>query len=258
MKKISSIISNLYDTKYLNSYRNKLESYELARYEALKDVVSRLIEDKKKFTKILDYGCGNGLFVPLLKESFPYAEHYFSDISNVALKQLLIKYPEYKECVSLIDNDKTNYESNTFDFIISIEVMEHVDNLQAYLNEIYRLLKPNGYFIWTTPCANSCSIEHIYSLLTNKIEKGKDGCVRWKWEEPTHLRRLTSAQIEKFLFKIGFSKVDFKFRSHLFSFIFSKLMFYPFKIFSQKMMKLDYVLFKNFKNGASMIGYAKK
>ena len=50
---------------------------------------------------------------------------------------------------------------NKFNIITSIEVMEHVEDLTAYVKDIYRLLKPGGIFIWTTPCANKYSIEYL-------------------------------------------------------------------------------------------------
>lgn len=247
-----------YDTKYLDGYREKLTGYEKARYTAIKDVIQNVTKNDKDNLNILDYGSGNGLFVSLIKECFPNSNHYFCDLSQVALEQLIKKYPQYKKNTSIVYKDNTNYPNNYFDIIVSIEVMEHVTNLRLYLKEIHRLLKTGGIFIWTTPCANPYSIEYIYSLLTNQIEKGKDDCIRWTWEDPTHLRRLRSAKINEILLEMGFNSVNFKFRSHFFSFIFSKLMFRPIKNFSEEMMKFDYILFKNLPNGASMIGYAKK
>jgi ubiquinone/menaquinone biosynthesis C-methylase UbiE len=134
--------------------------------------------------------------------------------------------------------------------------MEHVENINKYLGEIYRLLKPGGVFIWTTPCANAFSAEHIFSYLTNQIKPGKDGTIKWRWEESSHLRRFTSKKIKGILLKRGFSKVDFRFRAHFFSFIYSHL---PIRLnILDRIMELDYILFKKFPNGASMIGCAKK
>jgi hypothetical protein len=112
---------------------------------------------------------------------------------------------------------------------------------------------------WTTPCANFFSIEHIISAITGKIEQTKEGYRRWTWEDPTHLRRLRSNEIESLLKQKDFSDVYFRFRSHFFSFVCT----YTLKrLLAQhlrdRLMTLDYSLFRFFPNGASMIGGAKK
>ena len=42
------------------------------------------------------------------------------------------------------------FKDNTFDTIISTEVLEHLEKPQLFVNEIYRVLTPNGAFFLTT------------------------------------------------------------------------------------------------------------
>ena len=42
------------------------------------------------------------------------------------------------------------FKDNVFDTIISTEVLEHLENPQIFVNEIYRVLKHNGAFFLTT------------------------------------------------------------------------------------------------------------
>ncbi len=44
-----------------------------------------------------------------------------------------------------------NVPNNYFDFVISFQVIEHIKNDQEFVNEIHRVLKPNGKLIVTTP-----------------------------------------------------------------------------------------------------------
>lgn len=44
-----------------------------------------------------------------------------------------------------------NVPDNYFDFVISFQVIEHIKDDQEFVNEIYRVLKPNGKLIVTTP-----------------------------------------------------------------------------------------------------------
>lgn len=256
MEKILDYYNNRYATE---DYRTKLSSYEVARVDAL----SRLVTNTLKLQNpenVLDYGSGNGLHVDLWKDLFPNSNLHFADISKEANKQLVEKFPEYKNTTKIISEDKVDFKDNTFDVIFSIEVMEHVQDLNSYLTEVRRLLKPNGLFIWTTPCGNSFSVEHIYNIFTNNIEKTSEGYRRWKWEDPSHIRRLKTSEIKKIILNNKFSKVNFKFRAHFFSFVSTKLM--QKKLISEenaiKLMKLDYNFFRNLPNGASMIGYARK
>ncbi len=247
----------IYNERYYGDYREHLSGYEIARWKALEHFITHVLKLKSS-EEVLDYGAGSGLYVNLWEKVFPKAVLNFCDISPVAIEKLIAKYPRHTERCSLMSNDIANLGDNTFDVIVSVEVMEHVDNLALYLQDIYKLLKPGGYFIWTTPCANSLSIEHIYSLLTGKIERTSEGFRKWTWEDPTHLRRLKSIEIKRLLKQHGFSDVYFRFRSHFFSFFCTYLPTNRAQKLRDKLMTLDYSLFRNLPNGASMIGGAKK
>jgi len=248
-----------YDERYRAGYREKLSGYEFARWVAL-DHFFRKVINVTEPKNILDYGCGNGLFYPLLQLLYPHAEIFGADISSVAIEQLQGKYVEFSGRTCVIHKNKTNFADGFFDMVVSIEVMEHVDDLQAYIAEIFRLLKPGGKFIWTTPCGNKYSIEHIYSYAKRLIERTSEGYGRWKWEDPGHLRRLKSDEIEHILLQSGFSGVLFRFRAHLFSFVCTQLRAKKFisETLANKFMMLDYDLFRMLPNAASMIGCATK
>jgi SAM-dependent methyltransferase len=207
--------------------------------------------------KVLDYGSGSGLHIDLWKKVFPLSDLYFCDISTVALEKLIGKYPEFKsKCVEL-ENLRAPFDNDFFDVIVSIEVMEHVKNLNKYLSDIHRLIKPGGIFIWSTPCANRFSIEHIFNKLTNQIENTKEGYRRWKWEDPAHFRRMKSKEVKVKLQEIGFNNVKFRFRAHFFSYVCTRFCKGRLTRLGEKLMLLDYFLFRKLPNGASMIGCAK-
>jgi len=245
-----------YDDLYRHGYRSRLESYEIARWEALEHYLTYVL-NLSNVQSVLDYGSGSGAFVPLWQALFPRADLCFCDVSAVALEKLRQSYPQYRNRCFLVRENRTELEDGTADVILSVEVMEHVENLEAYLNDVYRLLKPGGHFVWTSPCANRLSIEHIYSALTRQIEDTPEGTRRWKWEDPTHLRRLRSDEVRARLQKLGFADIRFRFRAHFFSFICSRYLAQrlPEQV-NEKLMKLDYRLFRRLPNGASMLGSA--
>ena len=250
-------LKECYDRRYLTGYRDSLYGYEIARWKAIEHFIEKILK-LNKIKTVLDYGCGSGLHVNLWKKVFPFAEIYFCDISFVALEKLVKKYPEFKlKCVE-VKEDRAPFNNDFFDVIVSIGVMEHVEDLNNYLRDIYRLLKPGGIFIWSTPCANRFSIEYVYSKLTNNIERTDGGYRRWKWEDIGHLRRLKSNEIKSKLQNIGFGNIGFRYRAHLFSFMCTYLFIGPLRKIGERLMLLDYYLFRKLPNGASMIGYAIK
>ena len=44
-----------------------------------------------------------------------------------------------------------NFKDNSFDVVISFQVIEHISDSMAYINELYRVLKSNGKIIIVTP-----------------------------------------------------------------------------------------------------------
>ena len=248
--------SSIYDKRYADGYRENLSGYEIARWKALESLISYLhLSDVKK---VLDYGAGSGLYVGLWETVFPTAGLNFCDISSVAEQKFQEKYPQRSNQYFMIVHDKAQCEDESYDVVVSIEVMEHVENPQSYIRDIHRVLKPGGIFIWTTPCANAFSIEHLYNICTGQIEPTAEGYRRWTWEDPTHLRRLKSKEAEKLLLQNEFSNIRFRFRAHLFSFLVSNLPGQRGQRLRNALMTLDYSLFRLLPNGASMIGVAQK
>ena len=247
----------LYDNRYAKGYRSELSGFEVARLQAIEHLAKNILKLDPK-GKVLDYGCGSGLHVDLWEKIFDNAQLYFADISSVALEQLVDKNPSHRDRTGLILDNKVEFADKSFDVVTSIEVLEHVDDLKAYLSEILRVLKPGGHFIWTTPCGNSFSIEHIYSLLTGQIEPTAEGYRRWKWEEPTHVRRIKTSELQQVMLELGYSDIKFKFRSHFFSFVCTRLCRGPLRKMGEKLMNLDYILFRNLPNGASMVASAQR
>jgi len=49
------------------------------------------------------------------------------------------------------DMTHSNLPDNSFDICSAVEVLEHVEEDQKFVNEVYRVLKPGGYFYMTTP-----------------------------------------------------------------------------------------------------------
>jgi SAM-dependent methyltransferase len=58
---------------------------------------------------------------------------------------------ETKDGILHVDMQQTHFADNSFDFILSSDVMEHVPVAMKALQETYRVLKPGGCHIFTAP-----------------------------------------------------------------------------------------------------------
>lgn len=107
---------------------------------------------KNSARKVLDLGCGTGRHTILLaKKGF---DVYGLDISKEGLRQTAesLRKNELKaklRCGSCYK--KFPYKDNTFDAIISVQVIHHnyVKKIRYCISEIERVLKPNGILFVT-------------------------------------------------------------------------------------------------------------
>jgi len=101
--------------------------------------------------KILDLGCNTGiLLIPLTEKGFQVIG---ADISKVdiikARKELLNK--NLSTDLLLVDGKQSPFKENSFDIILLIDVLEHINNAQEMINSIQKILKPGGVIIVTVP-----------------------------------------------------------------------------------------------------------
>lgn len=102
--------------------------------------------------KILDAAAGKGaLTQSLLDRGF---EVYPVDIDP---EHFLVSRVR---CSKVDLNTQLPFEDNFFDAVMCIETIEHLENPWQYLREVYRVLKPNGQLIISTP-----NITNIFSRI---------------------------------------------------------------------------------------------
>ncbi|NOR86233.1 MAG: methyltransferase domain-containing protein [Bacteroidales bacterium] len=132
---------------------------------------------------VLEVGCGEGYGMELLapKSSKYHAIDKFNttinpnlpDFSKISFQQMNV--PPF-----------LGIEDNTFDFVVSFQVIEHIEDDEFFSRELYRVLKPGGQLILTTP--------NIKMSLTRN---------------PWHIREYTPNKLYELLDDI-FAKVEMK------------------------------------------------
>jgi 2-polyprenyl-3-methyl-5-hydroxy-6-metoxy-1,4-benzoquinol methylase len=97
---------------------------------------------------ILEIGCGEGRGVSTLLERV----NSFTAVDKIkeAIDELQKRFPSGK-FISMNLPPLTSLGDNVYDFVISFQVIEHIENDALYLKEIHRVLKPGGMALITTP-----------------------------------------------------------------------------------------------------------
>lgn len=97
----------------------------------------------------LDIGCGDGSYTLLLKEALKAEEAIGIEISPEAVG--ILKEKGIKAYQLDIDEKDFPFEIDSFDTVYCGEIIEHLFNPDHLLEEVHRILKPNGKCIITTP-----------------------------------------------------------------------------------------------------------
>jgi ubiquinone/menaquinone biosynthesis C-methylase UbiE len=132
------IISAGLKTSYDNFYVGKDERWRLlsAKYKAL-----NIIEvcNKKKFTKVLEVGAGDGSILKYLNEANFSAEVHAIEISQSGVDQIEEKKISNLKSVQVFDGYRIPFEDNEFELVILSHVLEHVEFERMLLREIKRV-----------------------------------------------------------------------------------------------------------------------
>lgn len=102
------------------------------------------IMSEKNTGSVLDLGCGNGDSSKKLHDLGFKVTAADMDVKRFEFKDII----SFKECNL---NSKLPFSDNSFDYIIFLEVIEHIYNPQFVISEISRVLKENGRLIISTP-----------------------------------------------------------------------------------------------------------
>ena len=132
---------------------------------------------------LLELGCGEGRGVELLSG---LANNYLGlDKIQEVIDRLSKKHPNLNFEQAVFPPFE-KLADNSFDCIVSFQVIEHVKQDEAFLKEIYRVLKPEGVAVLTTP--------NIKKTLTRN---------------PWHVREYTASELTDLAGKY-FDKVEMK------------------------------------------------
>lgn len=131
-------------SKYLEVvYNQKTKPYTDYPRQLCEHLFKRF--DMKKGDKLLDIGCGRGDFARGFKNLGLQVFGIDREIGDLEmLKGIEVKSLDFEK-------DSFPFNSETFDFVFSKSVIEHLWNPEHFIKECYRILKPKGTIVVMTP-----------------------------------------------------------------------------------------------------------
>ena len=101
--------------------------------------------------RVLDIGCGIGSQLDFLKKMYPDAETWGCDFSEAAIAR--VNRNGHNGVLGRFEEQ--DFPEGHFDLILSMHVVEHVGEPDAFVREAARLLNPAGVLVLATPNIDS-------------------------------------------------------------------------------------------------------
>lgn len=122
----------LYPKKYAHNY------YILTRLKKIvEEIIRKYIDYHAGKQRLIDYGCGDSPYKPLFEGGV--SEYVTCDIERNSLAE-----------VKITPENKVPLPDESFDIVLSVQVLEHVDDVAMYLAEANRLLEKDGLLLLST------------------------------------------------------------------------------------------------------------
>jgi len=135
-------IRDIYN-KYNNFYKGKDKDI---KHSFVKYIISKV----KETDKVLDLGCGRGWFSILLNEKTKNKVEAL-DVSDVCINFCKEKYNDKNINFEQGFAENLPFNNSGFDVLIMFDLLEHCVSPQKVIEEIYRVLKPQGKLFLTVP-----------------------------------------------------------------------------------------------------------
>ncbi|OFX36378.1 MAG: hypothetical protein A2X08_14830 [Bacteroidetes bacterium GWA2_32_17] len=183
---------------FADDFDSKMNMYDTNK--RLHVVFNELLTEDIHEKKLLDAGCGTGWFSK-------WSVERGADVTSMDLGENLLSKVEQKCHSKRIVGSilQIPFPNNTFDIVVSSEVIEHVPDPFLAISELYRVLKPNGIMVLTTP--NKLWYFAIWFANTFKL-RTYEGLENWTgW-----------FKMRKYLKTIGFKNVQMS-GIHMFPFV---------------------------------------
>ena len=205
IQKFSNLAKEWWD---VNGKFKPLHMFNPIRIEYITEKIKhhfKIRDNKESFLEnlnILDIGCGGGLISEPLSRLGGSVTGIDASEKNIKVASLHSKKNNLKIRYLNKSPEQLN-EFEKFDVILNLEIVEHVDDVNLYINSCYKLLKPKG--IMFTATINRTLTSYIKAII------GAEYILRWlpigthDWN-----KFIKPEELEKYLLENKFKTIDIK------------------------------------------------
>ena len=175
--------------RYRHYHRGTPPAAPEYRYEAF------LAEAERRIGRgqMLEVGAGRGGFVRVaVRRGWSVCAN---EVSDTGLEQLRETGAE----VVTGPVERAGFASQRFDFVVSLEVLEHLHEPAAHLRELARITRPGGLLLLTTPNFGGLSRRRLG--------------LRWRVIDPEHVGYFTPRTLRSALREAGYTRPQIRSRS---------------------------------------------
>jgi SAM-dependent methyltransferase len=114
---------------------------------------TRFVTSHKSSGRLLDIGCATGLFLNIIRQKDDW------DVNGVEINSHAAKIARDQNGLEIFIGtlEEATYPDNYFDAVTLWDVLEHLHNPSLSLQEIRRILKPDGILVFRVPNGKSWS-----------------------------------------------------------------------------------------------------
>ena len=170
------------DAEYFDYFELPTDGATLHEHRRLHEMILRAIPGSA--ASVLDVGCGGAWLAQALSDSDLTVVSF--DAAHKNTTTAIKRFPSEKHFAATGDANHLPFADDSFDTIVSAEVIEHVPIVSIYLDSLLRVLKPGSRLILTTPYNETIQ----YSL-----------CIHCNRQTPlhAHLRSFNEKTLERYV-----------------------------------------------------------
>ncbi len=141
-----------YDTYQQGTNANSWEAGKRKRAYLYRTFLRALLPYVNNPSTVMEVGCGVGYMSWFLAHHWPKAQILAGDFSESAMNIAQRNLGDITNIVlSPVDAMSMQFEDETAELLICMDVVEHLPQPMMFFNEAYRVLKPNGILFISTP-----------------------------------------------------------------------------------------------------------
>lgn len=150
----------------------------------VRQLIRELEQSIPKDATVLDLGCGVGDYTYLIAQKAKKV--IATDVQDVYQDQYRAPNIEFK----IADAIKIPFADGQFDVVVALDLIEHIEDDQKFVDEAWRVLRPGGILFLETPNLNRLSVfgrKRKFPLVLGRDHLGE--CV--------HIREYSKKMLEK-------------------------------------------------------------